>query len=104
MNANDCADRRFESRFRVSTPVFIRVDGKNITQCKALNLSASGVFLESKNLGLSPGEEVELVFSIQVNRTIKLHRRRAEVVFVKSGGTGLIFRAKSLPPGTVAKN
>ena len=102
MNAKEATDRRFDARFKVSTPVFVRLDGKQVAQCRARNLSASGVFLDSKSLGLTPGQEVELVFSIEMGKTVKLHRRSAQVVYVKFGGTGLTFRSRALPQGAVS--
>ena len=91
------SDRRFNSRFKVSTPVHIRAVGRPAAKCFARNLSATGVFVETKDLGLSPGDEVELVFAIAIGQTVKLHRRRAQVVYVKAGGTGFNMLSRSLP-------
>ena len=97
MKETDVRDRRVEDRKRVRTPVFIRSEGRPMKQCVARNLSATGVFIETKDLGLACGEEVELVFSLEIDRTVKLHRRHAKVVFVRAGGTGLAFRSRAMP-------
>lgn len=61
--------------------------------CRAINLSATGVFIETSNLGLRKGQHVELAFAINLGTVTKLHRRTAVVAHVSRGGTGLMMEA-----------
>ena len=61
--------------------------------CKAVNLSATGVFIETSNLGLRKGQHVELAFAINLGAVTKLHRRTAVVAHISRGGTGLLMEA-----------
>lgn len=61
--------------------------------CKAVNLSATGVFIRTSGLGLRKGQKVELAFAINLGTVTKLHRRTAVVAHVSGGGTGLMMEA-----------
>lgn len=61
--------------------------------CRAVNLSATGVFIETANLGLRKGQQVELTFAINLGSVTKLHRRTAVVAHVSRGGTGLMMES-----------
>jgi hypothetical protein len=63
--------------------------------CKAVNLSATGVFVETTNLGLRKGQQVILAFAINLGTVTKLHRRCAIVAHVSRGGTGLMMESSS---------
>lgn len=67
--------------------------------CKAVNLSATGVFIQTTNLGLRKGQKVELAFAINLGAVTKLHRRTAVVAHVSRGGTGLMMEAYGSPYG-----
>jgi hypothetical protein len=67
--------------------------------CKAVNLSATGVFIETTNLGLRKGEQVVLSFAIDLGSITKVHRRTAIVAHVSRGGTGLLMEAYSARSG-----
>jgi hypothetical protein len=60
-----------------------------------VNLSATGVFIETTNLGLKKGEQVVLSFAIDLGTITKVHRRTAVVAHVSRGGTGLLMEAYS---------
>jgi hypothetical protein len=60
-----------------------------------VNLSATGVFIETTNLGLRKGEQVVLSFAIDLGVITKVHRRTAVVAHVSRGGTGLLMEAYS---------
>src|ERR1700735_4455687 len=59
--------------------------------CKAKNLSAKGVFVETENLGLRKGQQVQRAFAINLGLVTKIHRRTAIVAHVTRGGTGLMM-------------
>jgi len=61
--------------------------------CKAVNLSATGVFIRTVGLGLRKGQQVSLAFAIDLGAVTKLHRRTAVVAHVSGGGTGLMMDA-----------
>jgi hypothetical protein len=82
-------ERRLHSRHRARATVYIVVPGRRGALCKAHNLSANGVFVETRNLGLTKGSIVELAFAINLGAITKIHRRRAIVAHVSRGGTGL---------------
>lgn len=86
-------ERRLHSRHRARTTVYIVVAGGCRRLCRAMNLSATGVFVETSNLGLRKGQRVELAFAINLGAITKLHRRRAIVAHVSRGGTGLMMDA-----------
>lgn len=88
-------ERRLHSRHRARTTVYIVVPGGRRKLCRAVNLSATGVFVETTNLGLRKGQPVELAFAINLGAVTKLHRRRAIVAHVSHGGTGLMMDASS---------
>ena len=88
-------ERRLHTRHRARTTVYISVPGGNRKLCRAVNLSATGVFIETSNLGLRKGQQVELSFAINLGAITKLHRRTAVVAHVSRGGTGLLMEAYS---------
>jgi len=82
-------ERRLHTRHRARTTVYISVPGRGGRLCRAHNLSANGVFIETRNLGLAKGTTVELAFAINLGKVTKIHRRQAIVAHVSHGGTGL---------------
>ena len=88
-------ERRLHTRHRARTTVYITTPGGKRKLCKAVNLSATGVFIETTNLGLRKGQHVELAFAINLGSITKLHRRTAVVAHVSRGGTGLMMEAYS---------
>ena len=86
-------ERRLHTRHRARTTVYVSVAGGRRRLCKAVNLSATGVFIETTNLGLHKGQHVELAFAINLGAVTKLHRRTAVVAHVSGGGTGLLMEA-----------
>src|SRR5215475_13015674 len=87
----NAVERRLHTRHRARTVVYITVPGGRRKLCKAVNLSATGVFIETTNLGLRKGQQVVLSFAINLGQVIKLHRRIAVVAHVSRGGTGLMM-------------
>ena len=55
-------ERRLHTRHRARTTVYVQMPGKRGKLCRARNLSANGVFVETENLGLQKGSVVELAF------------------------------------------
>ncbi len=92
-------ERRLHTRHRARTTVYITVPGGRRKLCRAVNLSATGVFIETTNLGLRKGQQVELAFAINLGTVTKLHRRTAVVAHVSKGGTGLLMEAYSAKSG-----
>jgi len=88
-------ERRLHTRHRARTTVYITVPGGCRKLCKAVNLSATGVFIETTNLGLRKGQTVVLSFAINLGTVTKLHRRTAVVAHVSRGGTGLMMETYS---------
>src|SRR5271170_5896295 len=88
-------ERRLHTRHRARTVVYITIPGGRRRLCKAVNLSATGVFIETTNLGLRKGEQVVLSFAIDLGTITKVHRRTAVVAHVSRGGTGLLMEAYS---------
>jgi len=62
-------ERRLHTRHRARTVVYITVPGGRRKLCKAVNLSATGVFIETTNLGLRKGQQVVLAFAINLARS-----------------------------------
>lgn len=85
-------ERRLHTRHRARTTVYISLGGRKCL-CRAVNLSATGVFIETSNLGLRKGQHVDLAFAINLGTVTKLHRRTAVVAHVSRGGTGLLMEA-----------
>jgi hypothetical protein len=88
-------ERRLLERSKVSTAVYLSVPGGNLVRCRARNLSAMGVYLEIKTLGLPAGTVVNLVFAVDLGRTVRLHRRKAVVAHVSERGAGLMMQGRS---------
>ncbi|MET0292971.1 MAG: PilZ domain-containing protein, partial [Steroidobacteraceae bacterium] len=86
-------ERRLHTRHRARTIVYILLAGGHRRLCKAVNLSATGVFIRTSALGLRKGQRVELAFAINLGSVTKLHRRTAVVAHVSGGGTGLMMEA-----------
>lgn len=82
-------ERRLHTRHRARATVYVYVPGRRGALCRAQNLSANGVFVETQNLGLRKGTIVELAFAINLGSVTKIHRRQAVVAHVSRGGTGL---------------
>lgn len=87
------------TRHRARTTVYITLPNGRRKLCKAVNLSATGVFIETSNLGLRKGQQVELTFAINLGSVTKLHRRTAIVAHVSRGGTGLMMEAYTARSG-----
>ena len=96
-------ERRLHTRHRARTTVYINVPGGRRKLCRAVNLSATGVFIETTNLGLRKGQQVELSFAINLGAVTKLHRRTAVVAHVSRGGTGLLMEAYNARPSAAAR-
>ena len=88
-------ERRLLERNRVSTTVYLAAPGASPVRCRARNLSAMGVFLEIKALGLPAGTVVNLVFAVDLGDTVRLHRRKAVVAHVTDRGAGLMMQGRS---------
>ena len=84
-------ERRLHTRHRARTTVYVVMSGRKSRICKAKNLSANGVFVETENLGLRKGQQVHLAFAINLGLVTKIHRRTAIVAHVTRGGTGLMM-------------
>lgn len=82
-------ERRLHSRHRARTKVYVCLPTGGGRLCRVRDLSAAGVFLETRNLGLSVGTPLELAFAIDLGAITKIHRRSAVVAHVSRGGTGL---------------
>ena len=80
-------ERRLHTRHRARTAVYVSVPGRPGKLCRARNLSANGVFIETENLGLKKGASVHLAFAINLGVVTKIHRRTAIVAHVSKGGT-----------------
>lgn len=89
-------ERRLHTRHRARTIVYIILPGGRRKICKAVNLSATGVFLRTTSLGLRKGQRVELAFAINLGVVTKLHRRTAVVAHVSGGGTGLMMETHAV--------
>lgn len=86
-------ERRLHTRHRARTSVYLLLPGGKRQLCKAVNLSATGVFIRTASLGLRKGQQVNLAFAIDLGSVTKLHRRTAVVAHVSGGGTGLMMDA-----------
>lgn len=86
-------ERRLHTRHRARTAVYVTIPGGRKKLCRAVNLSATGVFIQTADLGLRKGQQVELSFAINLGSVTKIHRRTAIVAHVSQGGTGLMMDA-----------
>jgi len=86
-------ERRLHTRHRARTVVYVSIPGRPGKLCRARNLSANGVFIETENLGLKKGATVQLAFAINLGVVTKIHRRTAIVAHVSRGGTGLMMES-----------
>jgi hypothetical protein len=86
-------ERRIHTRHRARTTVYILLGPGRRRLCRAINLSANGVFVHTTALGLRKGQQVELAFAIDLGAITKIHRRTAIVAHVSGGGTGLMMDA-----------
>ena len=85
-------ERRILERSRVSTTVYLAAPGANTIRCRATNLTANGVYLQTNSLGLPTGTKVSLVFAVDLGNTVRLHRRKAVVSHVARRGAGLMMQ------------
>jgi hypothetical protein len=91
-NNQGCAvERRLTTRHRARTVVYLLLPGNKRRLCRAKNLSASGVFVETNDMGLRRGQTVQLAFAINLGVVTKIHRRTAVVAHISRGGTGLMM-------------
>ena len=86
-------ERRLTTRHRARTAVYVLLPGRRRRLCRARNLSATGVFVETGDMGLRQGQTVELAFAITLGQVTKIHRRTAVVAHVSRGGTGLMMES-----------
>jgi hypothetical protein len=87
-------ERRLLERSKVSTAVYLGIPGSRLRRCRAKNLSAMGVFLEIKSLGLPAGTVVNLVFAVSLRGVVRLHWRKAVVAHVTRSGAGLMMQGR----------
>ena len=87
-------ERRLTTRHRARTTVYVILPGRKRRLCRARNLSASGVFVETGDMGLRKGQTVELSLAISLGVVTKLHRRTAVVAHISRGGTGLMMEGQ----------
>ena len=71
--------------------MYVLVPGQRRRLCRARNLSATGVFVETGEMALRKGQSVELAFAINLGVVTRIHRRSAVVAHVSRGGTGLMM-------------
>ena len=83
-------------RRRSRTSVYVFRRGRPIRLCKAKNLSAAGVIVETHNMGLCKGTVVELAFVVRLGSITRIHRRTAKVCHISHGGTGLALLQESV--------
>lgn len=88
-------ERRQHTRHRTLVKVYLAAPGRKGRACAARNLSATGVFIESADLDLEKGQQVELAFTVRLGAITKIHRRIAVVTRITNNGTGL--RMRGLP-------
>jgi len=93
----DNIERRGTTRHRARTKVHIKSTHGKKRLCQAVNLSAGGVAIETKDLGLTKNEIVELTFVINLGAIAKMHHRKARVVHVKNGITGFAMASYEAP-------
>lgn len=86
-------ERRLHTRHKARTIVYVTIPGRPGRLCRAKNLSANGVFIETENLGLKKGATVQLAFAINLGVVTKIHRRTAIVAHITRGGTGLMMES-----------
>src|ERR1041384_6778138 len=89
----NAVERRLHTRHRARTLVYIIMPDGRRSLCKAVNLSATGVYIRTSGMGLRKSQKVELAFAINLGTITKLHRRTAVVAHVSGGGTGLMMEA-----------
>lgn len=90
-------ERRIHSRARVKTQVYVVIEANKRVLTQAENLSAAGVFLRTNTLKLTVGQEVELIFVINLDTVSKLHRRKGIVAHTSKDGTGFKMLAITKP-------
>lgn len=90
-----CAvERRLTTRHRARTTVYLLLPTGKRRLCRAKNLSATGVFVETGDMGLRRGQTVQLAFAISLGVVTKIHRRTAVVAHISRGGTGLMMEGQ----------
>jgi hypothetical protein len=88
-------ERRQHTRHRTLVKVYLTAPGRKGRACAARNLSATGVFIESADLNLEKGQQVDLTFTVRLGAITKIHRRVGVVARITNDGTGL--RMRGLP-------
>ena len=63
-------ERRLHTRHRARTTVYVIMPGGGRRLCRAVNLSANGVFVRTTALGLRKGQHVELAFAIDQSSAV----------------------------------
>src|ERR1700693_6019846 len=85
-------ERRLHTRHRARTTVYIMLPGGVRRLCRAVNLSATGVFIRTAGLGLRKGQQVSLAFAIDLGAVTKLHCRTAVVAHGSGRGPPTVRR------------
>lgn len=98
-------DRRANSRKDIEATAYIYYHGKRVSRpCVVTNISAGGAFLELDNHGLRRGRRIELVFPINLTKSvIKLRRISGIIVRISPSGAALIIRRQTVTTGTRAE-
>ena len=94
-------ERRLHTRHRARTTVYILLPDGQRRLCRAINLSATGVFIRTAGLGLRKGQQVSLAFAIDLGAVTKLHRRTAVVAHISGGGTGITWNNNLAVSGSI---
>ena len=95
-------ERRLHTRHRARTVVYITIPGGRRKLCKAVNLSATGVFIETTNLGLRKGQQVVLAFAINLGTGTGTTVRELLAAFNRVADQPVEAREAGSRPGDVA--
>jgi len=82
-------ERRLTTRHRARTTVYVLLPGRHRRLCRAQNLSATGVFVETGDLGLRRGQTWNWPSPSVSAPSPRSTERTAVVAHISRGGTGL---------------
>jgi hypothetical protein len=96
MSEKDSMERRYSHRKSATVHVYVSFPGKPLKRFRTINLSAHGILIKTGKRMARPGAIATLIFVIRHGNLIRLHRRKATVAHVSSGGTGMMLHHQAI--------
>lgn len=89
-------EQRWTERISVAVEVMLNSPARGSIKGKSKDISLEGMFVETELARLASDAQLSVTFTLPSN-TKKQHKLRAQVVYARDDGVGVIFRGLDVP-------